>query len=134
MKLNQIVFLFLVLVTLSFILSCSILNNSNDDPDVIDIASSQIPPGILLKANVETYFESEQSTNGVWQVYFYGFDTTRAELEEFGWEEGQNVSFDDWDEYHGIIIHVDAETKNILSKEAFFVRLGPGPSVNSSTP
>jgi hypothetical protein len=115
-------------------LSCSTLNNNNDDSDAINIASSQIPQGLLLKAKVETYFDSEKSTNGVWQVYFYGFDTTREELEEFGWEEGENVSFDAWDEYHGIIIHVDAETKSILSKEAVFVRLGPRPSVNSSTP
>jgi len=132
MKFNHKRLLLLISIISCLLLSCSQPNDKSEEiisrEEIIGMASSQLPPEVLSKSKIYTYFDSEQSTNGIWQVYFYGFNTTREELEEFGWEEGENVSFGDSDEYHGVMIYIDTETRCILSKRAFFIWLGPGPS------
>jgi len=125
--------LLLILVLPCFLFGCSCQSGFSED-EAIDIASRWIPPDILLRAKVDAYFDSEQSTNGIWQVYFQHLGVTRVELEEFGWEEGDNTSFgdlpDDLNEYYGVLINVDAKTGDILSKGAG-IWFGPGPSVAS---
>jgi len=125
--------LLLILVLPYFLFGCSCQSGISED-EAVDIASSWIPPDILLRANVDAYFDSERGVKGIWQVYFQRLGVTRVELEEFGWEEGDNTSFGDLpgdlNEYYGVLINVDAKTGDILSKGAG-IWFGPGPSVAS---
>ena len=99
----------------------------------IVIASSIIPPDYRLLASVSAYFEEEQGQNGVWLVNLYKLNITREELEQFGWQEGDNVSFGVYspgtNEYYGVLVYIDGKTGEIISQEAIWVWLGPPLSV-----
>jgi len=104
------------------------------EDEAIAIASSRIPPGILLHAHgAYAYLRSEQDQNGIWLVNLYGLDITREELEQFGWQEGDNISFDNFspgtNEYYSVLIYIDGKTGEIISQKAGGVWLGPGPPV-----
>ena len=141
MKLKHISLLLLMPVLLCFILSCSQSDNNSNNiasrEEVTSIASSQVPPDILLKANVDAYFDSEQCQNGVWLINFSHLSITREELENFGWQEGDNVSFGDFipgtNEYHDLLIYIDGKTSEIISQKAVGLWLGPGPPEVSSS-
>lgn len=103
------------------------------ESQAIDIASSIIPPDYRLLARVQAYFDEEQGQNGTWLVNLYDLNITREELEQFGWQEGDNVSFGIYspgtNQYYGVLVHIDGITGEIISQKAIWVWLGPRPSV-----
>jgi len=101
--------------------------------EVIEIASSQIPPEYLFPAKelYRAYFDEELGKNGTWIVQPNGMGITREELEQFGWQEGDNVSFGNTlsgtNEYDSVLIYIDGKTGEIISKRAAGLWLGPLP-------
>jgi hypothetical protein len=75
----------------------------------IVIASSIIPPDYRSLAQPRAYFEEEQGQNGIWLVNLEKLNITREELEQFGWQEGENVSFGNTtprtNKYYGVLIY-----------------------------
>ena len=127
--------IFIVATLLVLLVGCS-SNISRDD--AIDIAASQIPPNYRTLAEVLTFFGEENRQEGVWLVNFTRLNITREELEQFGWQEGDNVSFGNTipgtNKYYGVLIYIDGKAGEIISKKAIDICLGPGPpEVSSST-
>ena len=118
----------IVATILIFLIGCS-SNISRDK--AIDIASNIIPPDYSLLAQARAYFDEEQGQNGVWLVNLEKLNITREELEQFGWQEGDDVSFGNFtpgtNEYYGVLIYIDGKTGEIISQKAIWVWLGPGP-------
>jgi len=104
----------------------------------IEIASSQVPPNYQLQAKEQAnaYFNARPYQNDVWTVYIPKLNITREELEQFGWQEGDDVSFGNTtpgtNEYYGVLVYIDGKTGEIISKTTG-LWLGPGPSVVSKT-
>ena len=101
------------------------------ESQAIVIASSIIPLDYRLLARVQAYFDEEQGQNGIWTVYLYDLNITREELEQFGWQEGDNVSFGNYspgtNEFDGVLVYIDGKTGEIISQKACGAWLGPGP-------
>ena len=106
------------------------------EEEAIEIASSQVPPDYQLQAKeqADAYFNARPYQNDVWTVYIYKLNITREELEQFGWQEGDNVSFGNatpgTNKYYGVLVYIDGKTGEIMSK-ATGLWLGPGPQVVS---
>ncbi len=97
----------------------------------IVIASSIIPPDYRSLAQPRAYFEEEQGQNGIWLVNLEKLNITREELEQFGWQEGENVSFGNTtpgtNKYYGVLVYIDGKTGEIISQKAIDIWLGPIP-------
>lgn len=135
MKKLILIVLAVLLVLPCFLLGCSHQPDTSKDniseDEAVAIASSQIPPDYRLLAKVQAYFDEEQGQNGIWLVNLYNLHITREELEQFGWQEGDNVSFGNTspgtNTYYGVLIYIDGKTGEIISQKAIWVWLGPGP-------
>ena len=119
---------FIISTLLVFLIGCS-SNISSDE--AIDIASNIIPPDYRSLAQPRAYFDEEQGQNGIWTVNLEKLNITREELEQFGWQEGDNVSFGNTspgtNTYYGVLIYIDGKIGEILSQKAIDIWLGPGP-------
>ncbi len=96
----------------------------------IAIASSIIPPDYRSLAQPQAYFDEEQGQNGIWLVNLEKLNITREELEQFGWQEGENVSFGNTipgtNKYYGVLVYIDGKTGEIISQKAIDIWLGTG--------
>ncbi len=120
-----------------FLGACTIVpaNSVITEDKAIRIASPYVPPEAVARSSIMAIFRAQSQTEpSYWQIQFLRADVTRDELEELGWEEGENTIFKIWSNgplspegiYLNVIISMDAKTGDIIRKYAGnSVLLGP---------